>query len=122
MEPSRHRVPAAAALLVLVAVAAVVGRCGAQLPIPVRTDGFLYGGKSAAPAWGDAVVVEAFFAPVCPDSRDAWPPLPPSPFLSCCIGSIVLDSWYLSQSGSSTSIGFYILVANSAVACFGQYK
>ncbi|GJN36853.1 hypothetical protein PR202_gb25752 [Eleusine coracana subsp. coracana] len=47
--------------------------CLAQIPIPSRMDGFVYGRKS--PAWGETVVVEAFFDPVCPDSRDAWPVL-----------------------------------------------
>ncbi|KAL6650463.1 hypothetical protein ACP70R_009388 [Stipagrostis hirtigluma subsp. patula] len=47
--------------------------CSAQIPIPARTDGLVYGGKPLA--WGETVVVEAFFDPVCPDSRDAWPPL-----------------------------------------------
>ncbi|XP_062225269.1 uncharacterized protein LOC133923959 [Phragmites australis] len=64
---SRHRV----SLVLLV----IIGCCGcrAQIPIPARTDGFVYAGKP--PAWGQTVVVEAFFDPVCPDSRDAWPPL-----------------------------------------------
>lgn len=77
MEPRRHRMPSPLlpAALVLVVAFIIAGRCGAQLPIPARTDGFVYGGHAAAPAWGDAVVVEAFFDPVCPDSRDAWPPL-----------------------------------------------
>ncbi|KQJ81952.1 uncharacterized protein LOC100834992 [Brachypodium distachyon] len=59
-------------LLVVVAMAAAMGGCFAQMPIPARTDGFAYG---KATAWGEAVVVEAYFDPVCPDSRDAWPPL-----------------------------------------------
>ncbi|XP_062225228.1 uncharacterized protein LOC133923935 [Phragmites australis] len=65
---SRHRV----SLLLLV----IIGCCGcrAQIPIPARTDGFVYAGKPP-PAWGQTVVVEAFVDPVCPDSRDAWPPL-----------------------------------------------
>ncbi|XP_044460112.1 uncharacterized protein [Triticum aestivum] len=62
-------------LLVLVAVVIAAGRCGAQVPVPARTNGFVYGGQAWAPAWGEAVVVEAFFDPLCPDSRDAWPPL-----------------------------------------------
>lgn len=45
----------------------------AQIPIPAKPDGFVYGGKPLA--WGETVVVEAFLDPVCPDSRDAWPPL-----------------------------------------------
>ncbi|CAL5028901.1 unnamed protein product [Urochloa decumbens] len=47
--------------------------CRAQIPIPARTDGFVYGGKP--PTWGETVVIEAFNDPVCPDSRDAWPEL-----------------------------------------------
>ncbi|VAH41233.1 unnamed protein product [Triticum turgidum subsp. durum] len=62
-------------LLVLLAVVIAAGRCGAQVPVPARTEGFVYGGQAWAPAWGEAVVVEAFFDPVCPDSRDAWPEL-----------------------------------------------
>nr|CAD1843787.1 unnamed protein product [Ananas comosus var. bracteatus] len=44
----------------------------AQLPIPARIDGFVY---KKAPVWGRSVVVEAFLDPLCPDSRDSWPPL-----------------------------------------------
>ncbi|RRT59130.1 hypothetical protein B296_00016509 [Ensete ventricosum] len=44
----------------------------AQMPIPAKIDGFVYKG---APVWGKSVVVEAFFDPLCPDSRDSWPPL-----------------------------------------------
>lgn len=44
----------------------------AQVPIPAKIDGFVYRG---APVWGHSVVVEAFFDPLCPDSRDSWPPL-----------------------------------------------
>ncbi|CAN0847962.1 hypothetical protein LINGRAHAP2_LOCUS5263 [Linum grandiflorum] len=39
---------------------------------PAKYDGFLYSSGRADP---DAVLIEAFFDPVCPDSRDAWPPL-----------------------------------------------
>ncbi|RWW73912.1 hypothetical protein BHE74_00018184 [Ensete ventricosum] len=42
------------------------------MPIPTKIDGFVYKG---APVWGKSVVVEAFFDPLCPDSRDSWPPL-----------------------------------------------
>ncbi|KAG6507248.1 uncharacterized protein LOC121980916 [Zingiber officinale] len=48
-------------------------RAAAQVPIPPRIDGFVYGADP--PVWGKSVVVEAFFDPVCPDSRDSWPPL-----------------------------------------------
>ncbi|PUZ46551.1 hypothetical protein GQ55_7G087500 [Panicum hallii var. hallii] len=60
-------------LLAIIGCCACLVGCRAQLPVPARTDGFVYGGKP--PAWGETVVVEAFFDPVCPDSRDAWPAL-----------------------------------------------
>ncbi|CAL9207778.1 unnamed protein product, partial [Musa hybrid cultivar] len=44
----------------------------AQVPIPAKIDGFACNG---APVWGQSVVVEAFFDPLCPDNRDSWPPL-----------------------------------------------
>ncbi|XP_072988338.1 uncharacterized protein [Typha latifolia] len=44
----------------------------AQVPIPAKIDGFVY---KSTPVWGDSVVVEAFLDPLCPDSRDSWPPL-----------------------------------------------
>ncbi|KAJ6791968.1 Uncharacterized protein M6B38_242465 [Iris pallida] len=46
----------------------------AQTPIPAKYDGFLYGGNNNY-VWGDSVVLEAFLDPMCPDSRDTWPPL-----------------------------------------------
>ncbi|KAJ1270398.1 hypothetical protein BS78_06G049400 [Paspalum vaginatum] len=70
MEASRRRVSPLP--LLIIACCACWGS-SAQIPIPARTDGFLYGGKP--PALGETVVVEAFFDPVCPDSRDAWPAL-----------------------------------------------
>lgn len=44
----------------------------AQLVVPSKYDGFVYNKK---PASTDTIIIEAFFDPVCPDSRDAWPPL-----------------------------------------------
>ncbi|KAK8967349.1 hypothetical protein KSP40_PGU015055 [Platanthera guangdongensis] len=40
--------------------------------IPAKYDGFPYGDNSDI---SNAIIVEAFFDPLCPDSRDAWPPL-----------------------------------------------
>lgn len=40
--------------------------------IPPKFDGFVY---NATVTGVDSIVIEAFFDPVCPDSRDAWPPL-----------------------------------------------
>jgi hypothetical protein len=45
-----------------------------QASPPPRYDGFAYGSGASA-AWKDAVLVEAFIDPLCPDSRDAWHPL-----------------------------------------------
>lgn len=45
--------------------------CAQSLP-PSKPDGFVYGTHLVD--W-DAILIEAFFDPVCPDSRDAWPPL-----------------------------------------------
>ncbi|CAN6242382.1 unnamed protein product [Urochloa humidicola] len=59
-------------LLAIIGCSACIA-CRAQIPIPPRTDGFVYGGK--APTWGQTVVIEVFSDPVCPDSRDAWPAL-----------------------------------------------
>lgn len=45
----------------------------AQLVPPARPDGFVYPpGRRVDP---DSILIEAFFDPVCPDSKDAWPPL-----------------------------------------------
>ncbi|KAF3787035.1 hypothetical protein EJ110_NYTH24110 [Nymphaea thermarum] len=41
-----------------------------QVIIPSEYDGFLYKGHSIKPG---SVVIEAFFDPLCPDSRDSWP-------------------------------------------------
>ncbi|KAF8030365.1 hypothetical protein BT93_E2719 [Corymbia citriodora subsp. variegata] len=59
---------------IVVAAAAVVFAAGvtAQPLPPARQDGFVYTGHRVDP---DTVVVEAFLDPVCPDSRDGWPPL-----------------------------------------------
>lgn len=43
-----------------------------QISLPSEPDGFWYGGKIAKPK---SILIEAFFDPVCPDSRDSWPPL-----------------------------------------------
>ncbi|KAI6690838.1 hypothetical protein NL676_027666 [Syzygium grande] len=50
---------------------AASGVAAQSLP-PPRRDGFVY---TDGPVDSDTVVVEAFLDPVCPDSRDAWPPL-----------------------------------------------
>lgn len=43
------------------------------LQTPAKFDGFVYGNaKKFNP---ESILIEAFFDPVCPDSRDAWPPL-----------------------------------------------
>ncbi|KAK5823744.1 E3 ubiquitin-protein ligase UPL3 -like protein [Gossypium arboreum] len=44
----------------------------AQSLPPAKYDGFLYTNHRVD---SDTIMIEAFFDPVCPDSRDAWPPL-----------------------------------------------
>ncbi|KAK8596609.1 hypothetical protein V6N12_065092 [Hibiscus sabdariffa] len=39
---------------------------------PAKYDGFLYTNNRVD---SDTILIEAFFDPVCPDSRDSWPPL-----------------------------------------------
>lgn len=39
---------------------------------PPKFDGFPYGNRTYD---FDTVLIEAFYDPVCPDSRDSWPPL-----------------------------------------------
>ncbi|KAI3725508.1 hypothetical protein L1987_65298 [Smallanthus sonchifolius] len=43
-----------------------------QSIIPSRYDGFVYRKRAASTS---TVLIEAFYDPVCPDSRDSWPPL-----------------------------------------------
>ncbi|XP_019262089.1 PREDICTED: uncharacterized protein LOC109239937 [Nicotiana attenuata] len=43
-----------------------------QISIPAKQDGFWYENRTPKV---DSILIEAFFDPVCPDSRDAWPPL-----------------------------------------------
>ena len=44
----------------------------AQSLPPAKQDGFFYKNNRVN---SDTIIIEAFFDPVCPDSRDAWPPL-----------------------------------------------
>lgn len=44
----------------------------AQSLPPAKFDGFVYGNHSHDL---DTILIEAFYDPVCPDSRDSWPPL-----------------------------------------------
>ncbi|XP_068646763.1 uncharacterized protein [Aristolochia californica] len=46
----------------------------AQAPIPPKYDGFVYGGGKER-GFTDSIVIEAFYDPLCPFSRDSWPPL-----------------------------------------------
>ncbi|XP_041019666.1 uncharacterized protein LOC121261388 isoform X1 [Juglans microcarpa x Juglans regia] len=44
----------------------------AQTLPPARVDGFVYKNTTVD---SDTIIIEAFYDPVCPDSRDSWPPL-----------------------------------------------
>ncbi|KZV16541.1 hypothetical protein F511_11373 [Dorcoceras hygrometricum] len=45
---------------------------GARSQSLVKQEGFWFGDQ---PASAESILVEAFFDPVCPDTRDSWPPL-----------------------------------------------
>lgn len=55
------------------ALLCLFGACVTQSSIPTAADGFWYGEDTAEGE--EKVFIEAFFDPVCPDSRDSWPPL-----------------------------------------------
>ena len=57
--------------LLLVSVLFLGSKVGAST-LPAKLDGFVYGNR---PYVSDTVLVEAFYDPLCPDSRDSWPPL-----------------------------------------------
>ncbi|KAL5725830.1 hypothetical protein ACHQM5_008927 [Ranunculus cassubicifolius] len=47
-----------------------------SLAIPAKFDGFVYRTKTSGKTEeNDKIIIEGFFDPVCPYSRDAWPPL-----------------------------------------------
>ncbi|KAF9618401.1 hypothetical protein IFM89_001124 [Coptis chinensis] len=56
----------------LLSLAVVVG-ISSGLSIPAKFDGFVYNQQQQGAA--GTIAIEAFFDPICPDSRDAWPPL-----------------------------------------------
>eukprot|EP01018_Ginkgo_biloba_P013452 Gb_11829 [translate_table: standard] len=58
-------------LIVSLLVVLSVQRSASQLPIPPRYDGFIYKNRISL----NSILVEAFFDPLCPDSRDSWQPL-----------------------------------------------
>ncbi|XP_068313900.1 uncharacterized protein [Pyrus communis] len=70
MAESKHRILKLETALTLLFVLVLSG-CAQSLP-PSKYDGFLYGHHLVD---SDSILIEAFFDPVCPDSRDAWPPL-----------------------------------------------
>ncbi|KAF8410381.1 hypothetical protein HHK36_002909 [Tetracentron sinense] len=63
-------------LVLITALIFVCNLCGwsvhGQVSIPAKFDGFVYENRRVLT---DSILIEAFFDPVCPDSRDAWPPL-----------------------------------------------
>ncbi|CAE5964289.1 unnamed protein product [Arabidopsis arenosa] len=60
-------------ILLFLVVVVIETRVQAQLVPPVKQDGFVYPlGHRFDP---DTILIEAYFDPVCPYSRDSWPPL-----------------------------------------------
>ncbi|KAI9082246.1 hypothetical protein K1719_035669 [Acacia pycnantha] len=58
-------------LLICILCSALAVKVGADYIPPARLDGFVYSNQHNP----DSVLIEAFYDPVCPDSRDSWPPL-----------------------------------------------
>ncbi|KAL2346217.1 hypothetical protein Fmac_000217 [Flemingia macrophylla] len=69
MKMSRVATLQFAAFHVLVVLLSV----GADYIPPSRVDGFVY--ENGSLDLLDTILIEAFYDPVCPDSRDSWPPL-----------------------------------------------
>ncbi|KAK4600068.1 hypothetical protein RGQ29_009936 [Quercus rubra] len=73
MESYKHKtviLPSALSLFMFLIFSVV--NVGAQTLPPARTDGFVYKNHRVN---SDTIIIEAFYDPVCPDSRDSWPPL-----------------------------------------------
>jgi len=60
-------------LLVAFEVLVILLTAGADYIPPSRFDGFAY--RKGSVGLLDTVLIEAFYDPVCPDSRDSWPSL-----------------------------------------------
>ncbi|MED6146332.1 hypothetical protein PIB30_033441 [Stylosanthes scabra] len=67
--------PATSMILILISsvLQLLVLKGGADYIPPSRLEGFVYQPRPFD--WDDTVFIEAFYDPVCPDSRDSWPPL-----------------------------------------------
>ncbi|KAL0016922.1 hypothetical protein SO802_003991 [Lithocarpus litseifolius] len=73
MESYKHKtVILPSALSFFIFLIFYVVNVGAQTLPPARTDGFVYKNHRVN---SDTIIIEAFYDPVCPDSRDSWPPL-----------------------------------------------
>ncbi|KAM5565205.1 hypothetical protein ABKV19_019298 [Rosa sericea] len=70
MQEAKHKIVIVQTALLLLLVLVLNGY--AQNLPPAKYDGFLYEHRLIDP---DSILIEAFFDPVCPDSRDSWPPL-----------------------------------------------
>ncbi|XP_027355697.1 uncharacterized protein LOC113865392 [Abrus precatorius] len=63
--------PAILQLVALLVLVVFFSASGDYIP-PSKLDGFVYENHSFD---FDSILIEAFYDPVCPDSRDSWPPL-----------------------------------------------
>ncbi|XP_016505229.1 uncharacterized protein LOC107823148 [Nicotiana tabacum] len=59
-------------IVLLNSVLILLSSVSAQVSLPSKQDGFWYVNRVTKT---DSILIEAFFDPVCPDSRDSWPPL-----------------------------------------------
>lgn len=76
----------------------------AALIPPAKFDGFVY--KNQRAIHEESIIIEAFFDPVCPDSRDAWPPLKRALQHYGTRLSLILHPFALPYVTLSTLLGF----------------
>ncbi|XP_010266875.1 PREDICTED: uncharacterized protein LOC104604287 [Nelumbo nucifera] len=72
LEKPRQGISMLISASVFVCISLLLCTVDAQLSIPAKYDGFVYKDRRVH---DDTIVIEAFLDPVCPDSRDSWPPL-----------------------------------------------
>ncbi|KAB1203620.1 hypothetical protein CJ030_MR8G000663 [Morella rubra] len=71
MERSKHKALVLESGLLLLLLFLVLEVRAQSLP-PAEMDGFVYRNSGVS---SDTIIIEAFYDPLCPDSRDSWPPL-----------------------------------------------
>ncbi|KAI4316981.1 hypothetical protein L6164_024898 [Bauhinia variegata] len=72
MQRLKHGSVTLESVLLLISFSCFVFKGLADYIPPAKLDGFVYENRALN---YDTILIEAFYDPVCPDSRDSWPPL-----------------------------------------------